>query len=291
MHCSSDLDTGWPTAGHDSQHTGRGSVPGPIGPHVVGGWRFSIPGLDTKSSASPTIGSDGTVYYTTTFSSGSSCLLIAVNGSTGEMVWRLTMNSGTSSSPLLTSFGLVYVAAGNNVLCVNMTTGAQVWQLDSPDVKGIAGATPACFPCTPTGTLFVTGNSLTHAVAMASGALLWSVSVGVNSGGSAMAVDFFGTLYQAGNSGVSNKNFAAIDGATGSVLWAYNMGPTVSAAPAVGGPNNDVVYIGDSYMDSLTGNVSSSGPPGALHALDSSTGMSPKRQVFPGGSNDLAFSF
>lgn len=179
----------------------------------------------------------------------------AVNAVTGEMLWEVTVD-GTIFAPATVVDGKVYVGAtdredGTRLFALDVSSGTVRWT--SGELDGIVyGAAAAVGDV-----VYVPAGSKAYALAAEDGSKLWETEPKKPySSVNAVAAD--GELVFAT---VASGEIAALDPASGAVVWSTDVGASAYSAPAVA---NDVLYLG------LGG--PSSADTGAVVALQSGTG-------------------
>lgn len=118
-------------------------------------------------NSSPAIGDDGMVYIS---SSGQSDSRInALDGATGEIVWRMGFRVGVISSPALGSDGLLYCGSGNrSVYALDQKSGDVRWKFTT---GGWIESSPAL---DPNGMVYIgSGDHKLYALDGATGAKKW----------------------------------------------------------------------------------------------------------------------
>jgi len=167
--------------------------------------------------------------------------LYAVDEQHGTVRWSvLLQNGGDDSSPAVTSTGVFFAAACDDVYDFSPQDGSLIWRHPGPCTGG-GGATPVLF-----GGRLYEGNSLTDKLMFhaPTGAVLGTLPAGPPPAFSG-STGFF----------LSGSILKARDAYSGAVRWSFTGDGTLSSAPIV---DNGYVYIG-----SRSGNV---------YALDASTG-------------------
>ncbi len=240
---------------------------------------------NTTASASPVV-VNGVLYVGTYSDNGSA--LVALNASTGALLWRYPVADVIFNSAPAVANGVVYVACGQQqgpLYALNASTGALLWQYT---IAGGWGSSPAV----ANGVVYIGSIFGTlYALNATTGALLWEDAYGSDSEFSSPAVangivyvgDVAATVtytpwtplreHSCGSTrpgsvasspavvngvvffGSYGNYFYALNATTGALLWSNLIGPVVNSTPAVA---NGVVYVG-----SYTGDV---------YALDAGTG-------------------
>lgn len=257
--------------------------PSPNGVGAYGGlngaplWSKSLG--DTVSQASPpTVSSDGTVYVSATSSLQQQCLINALHGGTGDVVWTAALSGYVAvSQPAVGPDGTVYVACNNKVYALDGDTGAYQWSFTTGNS---VYATPTVSPLgvvyvgswdsrvyalnATTGTQlwnFTTLSGVQYAASLAAdgtvyvvsqdaylyaldgetGVLQWRTTVPGSSGAPSVAAD--GTLFVTSSSGPAYGNIYAVNASNGNVFWSLGMGSALTTAVAIGA--RGVLYVGD----------------------------------------------
>ena len=304
----------WPMFMHDLYHTGRTNLVGPENPKekyrfstgsiiraspVIGGdgtvyitssdgriyainpngtekWFFKI-GVTGGIYSSPTIDSDGTIYF------GYGSNFYAINPE-GKLKWSYDGKSSFQSSPTISFDGTIYVGSGKNLLAFNKN-GTKKWEYETG--SGIQRSSPAISPdgviyigsndrklhaINPNGTkrwIFPTGNIIIGSPTVGSdgtiyfgstdyklyalnpdGTKKWEIDFGNNATiHSTPAIGFDGTIYI----GVFYKGLVAIN-PNGTVKWIYKTRNFITSSPSIDG--NGVIYIGDKsgYLYAINSN-------------------------------------
>lgn len=217
----------WSQAGHDCWHTGKALVKGPSNNALA--WKSPLP-VDTEIISSPAIGADGTLYFGDGGQAGGS--LVAMNGSTGEILWKFSTGSSISSSPALSiDSSTVYVGSQDfNVYAVNAGVGAVVWSL----------ATLAAVFSSPSlgrdGTIYIgSDDGFVRAISPAGG-LNWSFDATADVD-SSPAIGTDGLVYF----GAEENSVFALFG-NGTLCWKFTTRGFVDTAP--------VIFAGTLYVGS-----------------------------------------
>jgi outer membrane protein assembly factor BamB/serine/threonine protein kinase len=190
-------------------------------------WEFEAGG-----SASPAIGSDGTVY-----SAGSSGKLYAINPKSGVKLWEFDTGGKVDdwiSSPAIGSDGTVYVGSSDNKLyAINGKSGVKLWEFET---GGNVWSSPAIGS---DGTVYVgSEDKKLYAIKLnLRGVKLWEFKTG-GAVYSSPAIGTDGTVYV----GSYDKKLYAINGKSGVKLWEFETGGAVTSSPAIG--SDGTVYVG-----------------------------------------------
>jgi outer membrane protein assembly factor BamB len=215
---------------------------------------WSFPGA--RADAAPVV--VGNALYT---GSGDG-FLYALDTATGEEFWRAPLNEAASRSPAVAD-GVVYIGSADGVLhTFDAETGEPGWarQLEGANVATTAIADGIVYQNT-------FGGDVNHAYALhvPTGAELWRFDApsGQDSGFLPPAVGN-GVVYLPSQ----DHMVYAVDAATGELVWQFETGGSVEAAPALVG---DTLYV--------------AGLDQHVYALDAMTGVERWRFVVEGGAN------
>jgi outer membrane protein assembly factor BamB len=229
----------WPQFGHDAQHTGRSSHPGPRTPYVK--WR--APWWSGVFS-SPVVGSDGTVYV------AADGQLVAVDPSGNER-WRTETGSCVGSPAVAKTLrGEVVYATGTDdtgaravLYAVRSDTGTVIWRFPKAGDTQADSSQPLPFSATvgPDGTVYfgVAAPDGTSGVLYAvtpDGDPSWQFPT-ESIHGSVPAVAADGTVYV----GAGRTLYAVRDG---SQEWSFQTGGDINSPPVVA--DDGTVYVGSS---------------------------------------------
>jgi outer membrane protein assembly factor BamB len=164
--------------------------------------------------------------------------------SSGALVWNYTTCGYVFSSPAVLN-GLVYVGSmDGNVYALDATTGAPVWNFTT--ASGVKSS-----PAVADGKVYVgSDDGSVYCLNASSGVLVWAYATGGAVSSSPAVVD--GVVYV----GSDDDNVYALNATTGAFVWKYTTGSWVYSSPAVA---DGVVYVG-SYDNNF-------------YCLNASTGM------------------
>lgn len=215
----------------------------------VSKWRFQA---GREFTASPAVGSDGTVYVGTEGGT-----LLALNPD-GSEKWRFTVSQAFNSSPALTDDGTVYVGSLDGGLYALNGDGTLKWRF-------AANAGVFSSPAIGSdGTIYVGAGGL-FAIAPAGG-LKWHYPTG-GATQSSPAIDSEGTVYIGGADGVYAVK------ADGSLKWRLPLSAPLRSSPAIG--SDGLLYVG--AMD------------GSFYALKSGPRLAPVLALSLGAMDTLRF--
>ena len=197
-------------------------------------WSKQLPGQ--YSFDSPPTASGGVVYVV---GAGFGTTVYAVDEQDGTVNWTELLDSGSDSSPAVTSTGVFVAFACNWVYDFSPQDGSLIWQHSG--CSGGGGSTPVLFG----GRLYV-GDSLTSKLSFdaPTGAVLGTFAAGPPPAFSG-STGFF----------LTGSILKARDAYSGAVRWSFTGDGTLTSAPIV---DNGYVYIGSGS--------------GKVYALDGSTG-------------------
>src|SRR5271157_3938054 len=144
-------------------------------------------------------------------------------------IWSYPTGFGVTSSPAVTC-GCVYIGGfGNQVYCLNATTGALIW---SHTVSGIVSSSPAVSG----GRMYVGSDDYRiYCLNTSTGSFIWSYATGdyvISSPAVASGCVYVGS--------VDNRTYC-LNATTGAFIWSYTTGNAVESSPAV---VSGRVYIG-----------------------------------------------
>ncbi len=212
----------WPTALHDSRHSGASTFPGPV--HGTVKWRRQLEGGVTPG---PIVAADGTIYV-----SSNGGVLHALDPKTGHDKWAYDAHHAEfgdlSTSPLALPDGNILWPIGDHLLALS-PTGRLLWSLP---LTGNATS-----PTSVDGHRVYVGDSSGAVTAVditaTDRAVAWSIRAGGISYGSVVTAGG-GRLYTTADSAL-----VAIDdhGASGTVVWKVDPGDGISEVSAGLAPN------------------------------------------------------
>jgi outer membrane protein assembly factor BamB len=219
-------NTPWPMAHGNAQHTGRSAHVGPSSAPTVK-WQVKFAFL----RSSPVIDSDGTVYVSVRKT------LYAFNPGDGSEKWASQLPATVRRNTAAIDTGdRIYIGARDNRLwALDSSDGSAIWSFNI----GNDGDVNTSAAIAPGGTVYMAGtwNGIVHALAPATGALLWDLSSGGSVSYSSPALGPDGTVYV----GTTRGRLRAVTPA-GEFKWEAVVGRVRFGAAAVG--SNGTVYIG-----------------------------------------------
>ena len=199
----------WGQYGFDSAKSGQTFNLGP----KRGVQRWSYHAAKNQVSSSPAIAANGVVVVGSTNSD-----LIALNGTTGALLWRVAMSDQTDSSPAIVLNGAAAVVGDNagTVLCVNITTGAKIWQASVG-----ASIYLSSFVDDGVSSLYIGSRLGVYSFTTATGALRWQNTA-------------LGTIY--GSPAISLNNVVYVSSSTLSMLYGLDpaTGKVLTSWPVTG---------------------------------------------------------
>ena len=217
----------WPMARRDPARTAHepALLTSPLSIH----WQFDTPG----EIATAPIMFNGVVYLACQSGRDGAGVLLALDGVTGEELWRFTVprNHSISSTPAAHD-GLVLLGTNGGIFyALDAAIGRVAWQFET---RGAIRAAPAV-----AGNLVYFGSDdrCLYALALLTGQERWHLETG-GAVTMAPAVDRGRVFASAGD-----RRFRAVDARTGTELWSANIGeaacPPVVSGPTVFVPTRD----------------------------------------------------
>lgn len=212
---------------------GNLSLPGPSDPIIDPGqigqklWEFTAGG---SVSGSPSLGQDGTVYFTAEDST-----LYALDGRNGTLKWQFNNENNAAFPPAIADDGTVFFGHDSGQLhALNPTTGASSW---SDDAFGAVYNSPAI----GANNLVLIGadDFSINAYDGSTGDFLWFIPTL----GNVTATPAIGSNNRAYVGGDDNL-FYAIDISTEEVVWEFQTGGPILSSAAIGG--DGTIYVGSS---------------------------------------------
>ena len=230
----------WPMSGHDAAHSLASAFPGPSrNTSVTLRWGFTN---STFHQSTPVVGSNGVIYAVSSDSSG---VVVALNGTTGSLLWRIKtplgcaesqLSSGTQlCAPVLSGDEKLLFVSGGPFFALRTRDGGVRWKIS------LSALTTSAPTRGPDGTLFVaTNNSLTAIKPTAyRGYVLWELQTGGAILGAPAVSESVVVV------GVSGTNaLMAADATTGAQLWKEALYYIMTSSPVI---SNGLVIIGDGY--------------------------------------------
>ncbi len=221
--------------------------------NIATGKQIWLTHVGKRSASTPALDPVHNRMFVTVLSTASSSIdsfdgeIVALSMSSGHILWKFPVSSGTESSPVVVGNSVYFGSQGGTLYSLNVLTGHENWSLPT---SGPIKAGPAFFG----GNLYVGnyGGSF-YSVNARTGHENWSQSPG-GEFYSTPAIAF-GRVYVGNNSGDAYSFTLG-----GTLAWSENLGGYVYSGPAVAdtpglGPT---VYIGSYHGD--------------LYALDAQTG-------------------
>ena len=273
-------------SGHDAAHTLASAFPGPSRANVSIQTRWGFVN-NTFHQSTPVVGSNGIVYAVSSDGSG---VVVALNGSTGSLLWliktplgcaRTPLSAGTQlCAPVLSRDEKVLFVSGGPFFALRTRDGGVLWEL-SLSAQTVSAPTRG-----PDGTLFVATNTSLTAVRPTAkrGYVLWELPLG---GAILGAPAVSGTTIVVGVSG--NNALTAADVATGAQLWKEALYYIMTSSPVI---SHGLVIIGDGYTVHAS-NLSTGAPvwvrDTAMYTAYSSPAVY-NNHVFIGNGNGFLFA-
>lgn len=180
--------------------------------------------------------------------------LWAIDASSGESRWALSVGEPVRSSPTVAD-GTVYVGAGNKRLyAVNAANGEVKWVFTD------AGASIASSPTVVRDTVYILSDDGTlFAVGTEFGSQRWRFDTQLSADGSAPAFHNETVFVVVGG------QIFAVDAASGSERWTTSLGDTVRSSPTV---VNGTVYVGSRERTIVAIDAETGGEQWALHEAE-----------------------
>jgi outer membrane protein assembly factor BamB len=203
-------------------------------------WSFYLASVGTAAVCTdvmdtPALGRDGTVYFGTTQN------VIALNGTTGALVWKFSPSQAyVSSSPAVTADSTVFVGSGDwHVYSINGRTGAVLWAFAT---GGVVTASPAVGL---DGTVYVGSNDFSvYAIVGNTGALRWRYQVTFGDYvQSSPTIGADGTIYV----GCFDSFLYALT-PDGALKWKTQTNNAIIVSPAIGLDNTVFVASEPAYL-------------------------------------------
>ncbi len=206
-------NSAWPKYLENNGDTGLSSYIGPQTNNII--WTYTTGG--TIYFASPTIGSDGTIYI------GSSDGNLYALNSDGTLKWNYTTGNGIWDAPTIGSDGTIYFGNANDIMYALNSDGTLKWNYTS---GGLIWGSPAIGA---DGTIYFGTYSDYKLYALNSdGTLKWTYTTGSYIRGSP-TIGADGTIYFG-----SADNFVYALNPDGTLKWSYNTGSWVWSSPVIG---------------------------------------------------------
>jgi outer membrane protein assembly factor BamB len=230
-------DSPWPMFRHDRKHTARTPYTGPAVPAVA--WTFPV---NDGIVSSPSIGSDGTIYFGAgwSFLGSADSGLYAIHPD-GTLKWRFTAGDGIFSSPAIGPDGALFFGCiDKSIYAVedSVTYGKLRWNTNLGNFFVLSSPVVS-----PAGPVYIGAPSFYfYSLDPLTGAINWSYKTGWCIISSPVIIDD-GTVYI----GSKDHKLYAFDEDTPHFVWAapagtFYDGHLVDASPAVG--ENGTIYFG-----------------------------------------------
>ncbi|MEM3577485.1 MAG: PQQ-binding-like beta-propeller repeat protein [Candidatus Bathyarchaeia archaeon] len=212
----------WPMFRQNSIRTGYTPSPGPTMNQTL--WAYNAT-YDIWGPSPSVV--DGVLYIGLGFGPS----VIALNATTGELIWNYTGLTWISSSPAV-AYGMIYFGSfDKNVYALNATTGDKIWNYTT------GGFMAASSPAVADGVVYIGGGygNGVFALNATTGDKLWNYTTQGNVHSSPAVAN--GVVYV----GSYDDNVYALNATTGEKIWNYTTGNDVYSSPTV---VDGVVYIG-----------------------------------------------
>lgn len=153
--------------------------------------------------------------------------VIALNETTGSLLWRVTAGANPISAAPALGYGRVFVGMDSSqFVALDQVTGTPRWSFPIGSVNATTGAVANGM------VYFGTGNGIVYALNATSGTVKWqfplSGSIGPVSSSPAISVGSKSILF-----GSSDHYLYSLNMTTGALLWKYLSGSTISSSPAI----------------------------------------------------------
>ena len=220
---SGQIQTGapWPMFGRNQFHSSNS--PFLANPLSAGKLRWKLPiGAATRSS--PSIGSDGTIYFGT-----DAGMLFAV-ASTGEMIWTYQTGGPIVSTPALSSKDMLFFGSEDKyIYALQASTGSMIWRYRVGDIVMSS-------PVLDNENTVYCGAGNTFYAIYDTGILKWKAAVkGITAASAALSSD--GVLFLSSYFGVHPFNslysFNSADGTSLLPPLSFGGGPVAYSSPTV----------------------------------------------------------
>jgi len=188
-----------------------------------------------KASA---LDASGAVYFT-----ASSTIAWALNGSSGVVLWTVTLAVGTLTAPALFN-GSVFIGSASVMYALNASNGRQVWNYTTATALSAPAIDVA------TGTVVLGGaNKLVYALSASTGNLVWSFTTG-GAVTAKPAISPLGCVFV----GSADRKLWPFNITTGALLWTpYLTLNTITADPVVAVDNTVYFSSTDNNIYGLDG--------------------------------------
>lgn len=242
----------WPMFNHDARHSGfsQSTVP----KNATISWTFTDPYLieiaynGTVVMSTPVI-SRGILYVSGAAGAG----LNAVNASTGQLIWNNPdpYLFTTIYSPTVYDDHM-YVSAFGLLVCLNASTGAQIWRTNFTNTYG--NNENAGSPILVNGVVYVQGYNALYAVDASTGAKIWKYPNQGSFATSIVPAIANGYVYSVTSGVGSRGSIYALDASSGKKVWEYNVETSAQSSPVI---KDGKVFVGSNHgvyaLDALTG--------------------------------------
>ena len=225
------MDSPWPVASHDVQHTGRSPYSTVASP-LVEKWRFPA---DDWIFSSPVIDQNRTIYF-----SGYS--FFAINSS-GTLKWKTTSYIDVHGAPAIDKNGIIYMGsayASPNRLYAFYPNGTVKWSYPTDNIF----SSPVI---DEDGTIYFGEYNGNLRALYPNGTLKWS-KPNIYSVFSSPAIGEDGTIYCTSWSG---GNVYAIYPNNGTIKWQFSTGGQMKANPSIADDGTIYVSSWDDYLYAL----------------------------------------
>jgi outer membrane protein assembly factor BamB len=232
----------WPTAHHDTAHTGYSTSAGPITNQVL--WKYTT---DWGYPNDPAV-AGGRVYF-----GALDGYMYCVNAATGTLLWSYATNNSVIAAPAIDSGRIYFGSEDGAVYCLDASSGVFVWKHQFSPISSYyqIAASVETSPDVVNGRVYVgSDDDNIYCLNASNGAVLWNYTTGNKIWSSPAVVSsrvYVGSM--------DNKTYC-LNALTGELIWTFVTGGSVQSSPAI--------FAGRVYVGSNDNNV---------YCLNSSSGQ------------------
>lgn len=220
---SGQIQTGapWPMFGRNQFHTSNS--PFLVNPSSSGKLRWTLP-IGAVSRSSPSIGSDGTIYFGT-----DAGVLFAVS-STSDIIWKYQTGGSIVSTPAISSKDMIFFGSEDKyIYALQASTGSLIWRYRVGDIVMSS-------PVLDSENSVYCGAGSTFYAIYDTGVLKWKASVrGITAASAALSSDgiLFLSSYFSVHPFNSLYSFRSFDGSSLLPPLSFGGGPVAYSSPTV----------------------------------------------------------